>query len=762
MERQVQFRDYQEQVANDHNNIQAYAREALDDISRNLGTKARRYAGLAVAKTGQIEVTVATGLIFDGGPVFARRTSLTQSMATYTAGAARRIVTVSAYGVENETDETQRDFVVDTETMEAEPRSVSMTKSRDVQIVFTPGAEAAEPTPPPVPATHVVIANVLMDVSQVLSVTMVAENQIASTDDISARAKALEAFKDQIEPRVGSLGADLADLANQIRKAPSAETLARVYLDIARVKAALKFPTNAAGYGSFPYLTLGYSDTANAAQLGYDARVEEGIRFPVANAAQVAISLFSANDPNAKVNGGLLLPAYSEELKLQTGAFSTELGIAQYGFQTLQTKTGYMSRSRIRYGGSQTVCTNGSYWGTPGQPAEAAGLYDFGSVPISIQDDVSKFYHGAGAGVGEVIRTDTYWYDTWTEPFMYAQTVDAAITGALVAQTLLVSNDTWATRLGFYITAKGGSEDIKVVLCEVTNGQPDLSKVMLTSTYAHASIVNGWNYIQIRPTFMQKGKRLGVVLVSNANHKIGMTSGQNYIDGTFFYSTDGIYYQGDLTKDMMIEVYGAKFNASQVAIEFAGLNLDGGMRDLDILAEMWAPDSTQLIFEIRANGTGEWQPLTRDNLNQLNGAPPQCQFRGRFIGTRDMMPAINLANSRVKISRPKTAFKHISTIETVPTCTTVTVKVLLERFDEVPHDYDLSLYVTAGPSGTIPRVETADSVVTKLIDARDKRYERTFVFNLAAPITAFRFVQPGTTNSATSVFHVAELNYYVN
>jgi hypothetical protein len=759
--KKVIFRDYQEEVADDHNNLQDYIYEQLDDVTSDTVSTGRRYAGMLVQKTGQVEVTVGVGRIYDGGLVYKRRTSFTQSMSQYTTAAAKRIVAITAYGNENFTDENERDFLVDVDNNTVEPQQVSMSTSRDVQLVFTAGAEAADPQPPPVPATHVLIAYVVMDTTQVISVTMLVDNQVVSTDSLATRAKALETFKSQIEPRVGSLGADLADLANQLRSFASPETLARVYLDVARLKSALKFPTNSSGYGSFPYLDLSYSDTTNAAQLGYDARVEEGIRFPVANADKKAINIFAANDPNAKITSGILLPAYTEELKLQTGDFYSELGIAQYGFQTLTTKTGYMSRSRIRYGGSQTVCTNGTWWGTTGQPMPEAGLYEPESVPIQFQDDVSKYYHGVNAGLGEVIRTDTYWFDTWQEPFNYTVTVDNTITGAQVAQTLLVSNDMWATKLGFYITAKGANEDIKLMVTEVTNGQPDLSKVMMNATYPQASIVAGWNYVPIKPTFFQKGKRLAIVLVSNANHKIGMTSGQSYVDGTFFYSTDSIYYQGDLTKDMMLQVFGAKFAASQVTIPFAALNLDGGIRDLDIIAEMWVPSSTQLIFEIRPNGSGEWLAITDNDVTNLAGAPPLCEFRGRFIGTKDMMPALNLNAATVKMSRPKTAFKHVSLVEVVPSTSSITVKVLLERFNDLPHDYDLSLYITAGPSGTLPRMETADSVVTKLIDANAGRYERTFVFNLDAPATGLRFVQTGQTNSPTSTYHVAELDYYV-
>ncbi|WP_298962201.1 hypothetical protein [uncultured Methylobacterium sp.] len=760
MEQTVQFRDYQEQVADDHNNIQKFSRDAMDNVVRDVVTKGRAYSALTVQKTGQVEISVSPGRVYDNGAVYGRRTTLVQSMATFTAAAARRIVAVAAYGVEVDAGTEQRDFVVDVTTRATEPRGVAMTKSRDVQIVFVAGAEAADPTPPPIPANQVVIAHVLMDTTQVLSVTMLTANAVESTDSLNLRARALETFKGQIEPRVSSLGADLADLANQLRSSPSASTLGRIQLDLARVKAALKFPPSASGYGSFPYLDQSYSDMTNAAGLGFDARVEMGVRFPTANAANVPISLFAANDPNARMTGGLLLPAYTEEDKLNTGWPDTELGIAQYGFQTLQTKTGYMSRSRIRYGGSYTACSNGVNWGIDGEPNPAANLYDFGTTLIEavqrIDYDVSNPGH-------ESYWRNSYWFDTWKEPYDYSVATNGSIAGAFVAQTLLVTNDMWLTSIGYHLYAKAANEDMKILVCEVTNGQPDLSKVMLSAVQAHAAMKpNDHNIVSVKPTFLQKGKRIAVCMISNANHKIGMTNGQNYLDGTFFYSTDGIFYQGDLTKDMTVHLYGAKFNAPQVTIEFTGLNLDGGLRDIDILAEQWVPDSCQLIYEVRPSGTGQWQPLTSDNVNALSTAPALCQFRARFVGTRDMQPAINLPNSRVFISRPKTTLKYVSEPEAVPATSTITVKYLLEHFDETPHSFIPSLYVTAGTSGTIPRVETPDSVVTKLISLPDGRYERTCIFNLAAPVTAFRFVMDGQTNSAANTYHVASNDYYIS
>ncbi|WP_029083406.1 hypothetical protein [Bradyrhizobium sp. th.b2] len=754
MDRQVIFRDYQEQVASDHNNLQDYVQAAMDNIVADGIAATRKYSGMIITKTGQVEVTVGAGRVYDGGQVFGRRTVLTQSLATYVAAAAKRIVTISAYGQEVDTDVETRDYLTDVDTGTVEPRAVSMTRSRDAQIVFTAGAEAADPVPPAVPATHVVVANVLLDTTQIVSIDMLDQNAVVSTDALDIRTDLLEAFRAIIEPRVTSLASDLAELANRINSLGDSSEIYRIEEDLARVKQSLRYPADASGFDADFYLDQNKSDTTNTQLLGYDCKIEEGIRFSDANSNQFEITLFSANDPNARNIGGYLIPAYYDQVKIQTGAYVNSLGMAQYGYQVNNMQVGYMSRTRLRYGGGLSVCTNGNEYNYPGEAPSSTNLYDYGTVGFTTsyvdgRDPYNYFHYNE--------RTDTWWLDTWQEPYMYTVTTDLAITGAQVAQTFLVSNDMICTRLGFYVAAKAANEDIHVTLCEVTNGMPDLTKVILKTVQPQASIGLQWNTVAVQPTFLAKGKRYAVVLISNANHQIGMTSGQSYLDGTFFYSTDGIYYQGDLTKDMMLLVYGAAFPSAQVAIEFAPITLDGGFRTIDILAEQWVPASCQLVFEMRPNGTGQWLPLSKDNADILAQAPPLAQFRARFVGTQDMQPILHLSGSRVKVYRPKTSLKHVSIKHTVPPLSNVannlTVKIRLEAFDATPHTHAATVRV--GSTDYNP----ASSVVT-LEDATSNRYMKTMTFSLPAGTTQFTISQTGTTNSPQVTYHVAERTYY--
>lgn len=759
MEKQIIFRDYQEQQAEDHNDLQDFARTSFDHLVLDVVTDERKYAGFTTSKTAQTEIQVSAGRFYDVfGAVYARSTTLTQSMVTYLPAVAKRYVALCVYGTETESEVEERDFLTDVDTGRTEPDAVATVSSRDAVLSLVAGTESADPAYPTIPVANVVIAYILLDTTQIVSVTQVTDNQVTSTGDLDDRTDDLELFKDQVGPKIASLASDIAALQSRIDAMGTNRGLQAISEDLARVKESLRYPATAADYGADFFLTRDKSDWENSLSFGYDALVEEGCRFPDANADEFEISLFSANDPNATYTGGYLFPKYTEAVRLATSLEDTaasDLGIAQYGFQTLELKQGYMSRTRLRFGGSRYTCSNAWEWnGADGEPSPQ-NLYDFETWNMIV---VGDFWWDPANPGHEIVRYDSWWLDTWKEPFMFAQTVNHSITGAMVAQTFLSSNDMWATKISVFITAKAAAEDINLAICEIIAGVPNLEKTIAKTTHAAANITVGWNDISIQPTFLKKGTKYAVVIISNANHKVGMISGQDYLDGTFFYSTDAIYYQGDLTKDLMMKIWAAKFDSSQVTIEFAPINLDGGFRYVDILAEMWQPQSTSITFEMRPNGTGEWYPLTKDNaLTLLATAPPLAQFRARFDGTRDMHGCIHLIGSRVHISRPKLAFTHVSTeIDLATPCDEIHIKCLLEGYNETPHNHDCHLKIGSGLGVEV----TPNYYTTKLISAARKAYEREYVFTLSANQTVLCVVQTGSTNTAQDTFHVAERVYY--
>src|SRR5262245_48215686 len=267
-------------------------------------------------------------------------------MVAYLAAAYKRYVLLTALGSEIETDIEERDYLVDVTTGATEPRAVATTRSRAAVLAWTQGVESADPQKPAVPVGHVAIAYILCDTTQVILVEMQEQNRVTSTDLLDQRTDDLEEFEDMIGPKVAALAADLADLRNRLDQMGTQRGLQAIAMDLARVKASLRYPPSAADYHTDWFLDIVTSDKNNTLSLGYDAKIEEGLRFPDANTDEFEISLFSANDPNAALHAnGVLLPKYTEVMRLATSTENvapSDLGISQYGYQTVDMKVGYM------------------------------------------------------------------------------------------------------------------------------------------------------------------------------------------------------------------------------------------------------------------------------------------------------------------------------------------------------------------------------------------------------------------------------------
>lgn len=747
MIKQEIFRDYGEQQAVDHNNLQAHVRLTFDHVSRDAITASAKYAGFGAVKTNQVELTVAPGRFYapDGG-IYARATSLVQNMTSQLAQASKRIIVLAVNGQEVETNLQERDFVTNVDTLQTEPQTVAMTRSRDALLTFWPGGESPDPQVPPIPPGYAAVAHILVDTLQIVSVTMRPEYEVESTESLDHRAGVLETDVAAIKPKVSALDAQLAELANRINALGDGDDLLNIMQDMATVKETIGLPDDSSNYHADHFLDLGSTDAENTLLLANDAKVEEGVRFAAANENISEIQVFSANDPNASLTNGLLLPAFTNEVKLSVGPYHSDLGIGQFGYQTVEVVKREMSRTRTRYGAPFKVSTSGRWWKS-GKYDREAGIFTRKNGDTFAVGNKKKNRHNQ-----KFVRLKNVYTDTYTEAYWDYVVTEHEAVGAHVSQTVPVATDFWLTRVGFWLAAKGANEAVTLIISEATNGVPDLANAILVQTIPHTSLTTGWTRVTVNPTFLEAGKRYAVSLISNANHKIGMAQGQSFVDGTFFTSTDGVYHQGDLQKDMLLELWGAKFNAPQVVIEFDALNLDGGIRAIDILADAVVPESTQLVWEIQPGAAGNWRALTVDDTEALAAAPPLCRFRARFVGTRDVMPGLKLTGSEVHVSRPKLTFKHISLpLELDAPSDDIYVRCLLEEYQETPHDFVLKLRHGA----SFATVETADVISDKALPDLPEisgRIERTFRFQLTSPISEFVLQAEGTTNSAATVF----------
>jgi hypothetical protein len=110
----------------------------------------------------------------------------------------------------------------------------------------------------------------------------------------------------------------------------------------------------------------------------------------------------------------------------------------------------------------------------------------------------------------------------------------------------------------------------------------------------------------------------------------------------------------------MFSLYFARFAQTRSVIDLKALSLSGGIAAIDILAPVIKPGSTSLTYEVQV--AGSWTPLeaVASGNSVLHGLPPLLPFRAVFVGTTEVQPGLNLAESVLRYSRPRTDFKHLS------------------------------------------------------------------------------------------------------
>jgi len=295
---------------------------------------------------------------------------------------------------------------------------------------------------------------------------------------------------------------------------------------------------------------------------------------------------------------------------------------------------------------------------------------------------------------------------------------------------------------------------VNVIICEATTtGLPDVTQVIAQASLDQPSLVlspSETKFAFATPIYLQAGKRYAVVIITGANHFVGSADGTAFSQGTFFTMVGGAYAQGDLTKHLAFNLYTAKFRQSLSVIDLQPLQLAGGITSIDILSGAVVPSSANLTFEVQVNG--KWIALSAANAGTLNAGgniPPLLPFHAVFAGTSDIMPALNLLESNVHVARPRTVFNHISMPRTPVATSQIRVIERYESFDPNFHAAQLKL-LTGATFSTLASPSSYSDVNTA-----DGALERTYVFNLAAAVSAYKIQSAGTTTTALNTFHVA-------
>ncbi len=762
MERIVIYRDRQELQSGDLNNTQDFARASLDHIVKDAVEAGRGYVGFAATKTAATEVTLSAGRLYSLGEVFDRGENVVLDLFNALPLVTRRRVAIVTYGQSVDTDVQPRDFLIDAEAGTTEPQSVAMENLRRAEVATVVGVEGPDPSYPTTDANVTVIAYVLLDTTGVIGVEQWAVTQLPNLRAVANRVSALENWRGQISGQVDTLRTDLSALADRFGAVALKNEVVDLTQQLSDLRKKVYEPGAYIYYGTDHFLD---EEGSNPDAAAYDAVVGEGIRFGVAGTQTSALALLNPNNVFVQNTSGFILPKFGHGLRMDLTGYTGEVRMAQYTFETTEIRQLTRTRERRRFGPSRTVCSNSTWW-RQGTYDMTSGVFRRDGETWEVVNGVPDYMpNGQRIPNGNVhwIRLTQFWIDVYAEPYWDRVASTTTLNGQQVAQTFLNSQDGWLSQIGLFFSRKAAAGDVNLIVCETQFGQPDLNRVLSRTTVPVADIKVGANsggaglpslvetQVALTPTYLVAGRRYAIVAVTTGDHYIAMTNSDNgVVQGTFFVSTDGAFFAGNLVDDMKMRLYFAKFERTRVSVELTALQLAGGILDIDILNEGITPPACRTDFEVQVNGA--WVPLdAAPNGPNLTGLPAILPLRVTFTGTTDLMPGLGLTGSQAVVNRAKTSFTWIGATRTLGSATT-SVKIItdLQAFNEAQHDATVTLMTGAALDG----VETADVVEDDVLP--DGTIRRTSTFNVTS-VSKYAVKIVGSTVSAASTFHVAEL-----
>lgn len=759
MDKRVTIGADQEVTDEDFIRMGVWPQQGDDAIVQDFLLSGRGYTGFIVTGNGQTAVDISAGRVYDAGAMFSADLAQNFSVAGYiplTAG-QKVILRLIVQGreedgyIEARNNEREVPTSGGSTTVQRVPDTKARARVRQAIIAAVAGGASSVPVAPATPVGAVAIADIILSVSGIESIERRTESEVPELDVV---ARAFAEQQDQIgliNQSIGGLRNDLAALGRDLQRTVSLDTLQAVVSDVASVKDRLLMPDTGSPYGADHFLVEDESDTAN---VDYHARVEDGIRFPYANYWRGPIALQNPNDPNfMHAAQGIICPKYTpvDGILVDKRASTAQLGGTTY--QTMELRQLSMSRRVTRYGDYFTVCEN-NYWWQTGRYS-AAGVFSRNGETFEVAGVVGNF----GWGGHQIMRLRRFWTDTVTEPYDAYIPITHMIQGVVKGQSFIQSQDRWspAIKLGIVTGAAGASVTAALVECH-PDGTPNPDRMLAKSTLGAADFQDFPNFTRFpfpKPVHLKKGL-YATLFATTGDVTIAMAEGQEFLGGTLFESTDGVFFQGDLTKDMCFGIEYCRFDLTRLPVLLSGLNLDGGIHNVSILAGMIVPTNADAAWQLQVGG--QWRPIepTADDGVTLfgTGVGPFYDFRVMLSGNEWAMPVIDMAASEVTLFRANTTEKHISTpiqMAAGVTVTTVTVTAVVGDWDAARHTLLAKLLYGAGYA----TVKTHSAVVTKEVVNRPEAKEMKWTFSFTSPgISAFKIQFEGTTNNARVTYHV--------
>lgn len=720
MEKQVIYRDNQELQSADLNNAQTFAADSMHHLTQDAVTESLAFTGGLVAAASATEITVATLRFYNNGTVYVAETAQTLNLFQYLPLVTKKCVAVVVWGQTTDTDVEPRDFLVDLTTGATQPQAVAMQRLNAAQVNLLPGAESADPQAPVIQANTLAIALVYLTPAGIDRIEMQEGSRLPNLADHAQRVDVLETWKAQAEPRISSIATDLSALANKTGNLAAREVVVEMAADIGLLKERLNLPSTYASYQTDSFVD---DDLTDATAGGYLARIDNGLQFPHAAQASAPLALFNPYDAGIyRTADDLVLPAFTSRPRIQTTGYAGDLSISQYQAQP-QTVWEYTITRRVWHYG-RTANYYKRWWR-------------------------NSWYRHYGGSYPYFPNVPYYGYVTIeSEQHYELDAASSSYNGAIIGQSVLVANAMWLTKIGLFFTQTALAGDVTVVVCETDGGKPDTEKTLARVTVPVANLKKYplETTIDIPPVLLDAGERYAIVLITQGDHRVAVVSGNNYTQGTLFYGSDGDYFVGDLTKDLMFTLYGAQFSQPRTEIMLQSVSLAGGMADLHIAAQAVIPSGSELRYEIQVGG--KWYPYG-DAVFRLADLPDIVPLRAVMLGTSDVAPALQMEADTVTASRPGTTFTHYSATRTLAAPSTdIQVQVVVAQWDGVNHT--LACTLVSGETTYTP------SVTSSILEPDGEATRFTFTFAPGGGLSTYKVKLTGTKTAGATPFVVVE------
>ena len=758
MERRLQIQDFQKVSREDFTSLSEFPRESFDDLIGKLLIPDKAYAGFTVAESGVAEVTVGPGRLLYNGAMYLNDTEggTVLSLLAMLPTATRRWVALAAWGEEVQAETEPRTFLTDVVTRATQARVVSTEIRRWANIATIAGTEGPDPAKPISAENYSIFAYVLLDTAGIVEIEMNELELVPTLREADNRLNENDAWRAKVGNRLDTLASDLAGLAARLFGMARQDFVLDVVRDLSRVKETLNLPDDYEAWGSDHFVTTDESDLLH---VDYLAEVEEGLHFPPAAVSTAQIALLNQFDANQLTAENFMLPVYDELPRIAVLGKDSEQAVSQYPFQTQTTVKRHKARVRHRYGRKFLINPNVMWLSAMGYvPATPVKTLLFLPSETHLIFPSDKLFF-------KPIRKKFVWIDKWEVRWYWENvTTTEMVSGSTLAQTFLNSQDGWLTSLDLFFTRVAGAGDVTVLLCECTeSGSPNLAAVLGKAILEQEDMRTypTKTNVPFTPTFCAAGQRLAIVLLTGANHYVALVTGNKFAQGSLFYSTDEAWFQGDLIKDMAFVANFAQFRSPITVLQLQPVSLSGGIAAIDVLTQGIIPPQCAVSWQIQHPVLG-WIELndTADSdpdAHPFNGLPPQLPFRVVLVGTTASMPGIGVGpNSQVKASRPRSDFRHISTVRDAGTnINAVHLDVRLDNWRGAPfHTFTPRLRVAAPGYATIENFDTM--VEEPAPDDPDNAVIRRYTFTGLTPAPSYKIQLEGTTDNVLTPFDVSE------